>query len=279
MLKGWLGSKSRARRVSLDLHYNPRRSVWSEIRVRSHLIVAAVGSAALLGLAGTAIWMVLPAETGREILSGVESVPRVAAAVAAPAPQETLTRPDTREKPAGATGPASTSAESTVPEAVRTAAAAQETHAAEASQPEEPEPLDPSDPRWVDKAAKQAASRTGPTAGPVNPTPVPGSNLVAAYTDEGAAADEAATAAIPSAKPEEPSSKADDEESGKAEGRASRAVRAVTMRAKPSSRGSPLGTVPAKAEVKVVSCDKWCEIVYKGKRGFVYRRFLQNNGR
>ena len=35
-----------------------------------------------------------------------------------------------------------------------------------------------------------------------------------------------------------------------------------------------LGTVPTNASVQVVSCDIWCEIVYEGKRGFVYKDFV-----
>jgi hypothetical protein len=27
----------------------------------------------------------------------------------------------------------------------------------------------------------------------------------------------------------------------------------------------------------VISCEKWCEIVYKGKRGFVYKSFVQQD--
>lgn len=34
-------------------------------------------------------------------------------------------------------------------------------------------------------------------------------------------------------------------------------------------------TVPAKASVQVMSCKQWCEIVYNGKRGWVYKSYVK----
>jgi uncharacterized protein YraI len=51
------------------------------------------------------------------------------------------------------------------------------------------------------------------------------------------------------------------------------------MRAKPDNAGTALLTIPAKSQVQVVSCKGWCEIVYNGKRGFVFKKFLQNGGK
>lgn len=49
--------------------------------------------------------------------------------------------------------------------------------------------------------------------------------------------------------------------------------RSVNMRNKPG--GSVLGVIPAKTAVELVACTKWCEIVYKGQRGFVYKSYIQ----
>jgi Bacterial SH3 domain len=49
---------------------------------------------------------------------------------------------------------------------------------------------------------------------------------------------------------------------------------AVSMRAGPDRRAEVVGTVPADGPVQVVSCDGWCEVVYNGRRGFIYMTFL-----
>ncbi len=264
-MKSWLGaSGSGTRRVSRDLHFGAQTSVWSEIAARSHLIVAAVGSAALLGLAGTAIWLALPSGDSRivgpvEAAAGVE-VASAAAAQAAP-PGEQITTESASNSQADAQ-PASSIAPAL--------AANQPVEVAEA----EIEPLDPTDPRWVDASA---VDNTAPVKPSIDPKASRGEGnpgyTVAAYTGEDAK-DGAATAAIPTLTATAESGDADQ-----ALGRPGRTVRSVTMRARPHDRGGVLGTVPGRANVQVVSCDGWCEIIYKGKRGFVFRRFLENSGR
>lgn len=49
--------------------------------------------------------------------------------------------------------------------------------------------------------------------------------------------------------------------------------RSVNMRSKPG--GAVLEVIPAKASVEVVSCTKWCEIVFNGQRGFIYKSYVQ----
>ena len=139
------------------------------------------------------------------------------------------------------------------------------------------EPLDPTDPRWVDASV---VHNTAPVKPSIDPKASRGEGnpgyTVAAYTSEDAK-DGAATAAIPTLTAAAESGDAED--TGQALGRPGRTVRSVTMRARPDDRGGVLGTVPGRADVQVVSCDGWCEIIYKGKRGFVFRRFLENSGR
>ncbi len=279
-MKGWFGSrKARVRRLPLELRYDVRPSLWNEIAARSHLIVAGVGSVAMLGLAGTAIWLALPADTGDDILRTVESAPRVASAAAAPASADDVAKP--KEPAATDAADPAVSVASGVPAKIGTpqAAAPEATIVADAE--EDVEPLDSTDPRWVASAAHAAAASPAPAEPQAKKTE---GGVVAAYADDDSVADRAATAAIPSAKPilqDAPEAAAAEEEKEVADaaGRAGRTVRAVTMRARPSSRGGVLGTVPGRADVQVVSCSQWCEIVYKGKRGFVYRSFLRDNGR
>jgi uncharacterized protein YgiM (DUF1202 family) len=53
---------------------------------------------------------------------------------------------------------------------------------------------------------------------------------------------------------------------------------AVTMRARPAKRGGVITTIPAGATVALVDCDGWCEIVYGGKRGYIYKSFIRGGG-
>ena len=50
---------------------------------------------------------------------------------------------------------------------------------------------------------------------------------------------------------------------------------AVNMRASASSKGGVVMVIPAKAEVGLAGCKGWCEIIYRGKRGFVWKDFIR----
>lgn len=292
-MKSWFGSgKSRTRRVSLDLHYGARTSVWSEISARSHLIVAAVGSASLLGLAGTAIWLALPSDADNRVVSTVQAAPSVDVASAEPAPKAIVPKPATSAAQASSDGgnvldpltelgatrslaPAkAVEPNPQVNETTRKQDAVAEPDGAAPVVQADVAPLDATDPRWVEAdpeggASPAAKSSTKPQAGQ--------DDAVVAYADD-------ATAAIPAAKSVQaaaakPDDAAADEADEEAAGRPGKTVRSVTMRARPSDRGGVLGTVPGSTAVQVVSCDSWCEIIYNGKRGFVFRRFLVNNGK
>ncbi|TDR33629.1 SH3 domain-containing protein [Aquamicrobium defluvii] len=76
------------------------------------------------------------------------------------------------------------------------------------------------------------------------------------------------TAAIPAPKPKPPAAAAAATGTG-------RITRGVTFRSGPG--GSAIGTIPGGTEVKVISCDSWCEIVHKDQRGFVYKDFLDRD--
>lgn len=55
---------------------------------------------------------------------------------------------------------------------------------------------------------------------------------------------------------------------------AARVTSAVNMRSAPRKGAGVLGVVPAGTNVKVLSCDGWCQISYNGRKGWVYKSFL-----
>ena len=79
--------------------------------------------------------------------------------------------------------------------------------------------------------------------------------------------DGAQTAAIPTPKPQVPQ-KVSAASTG-------RILRAVTMRTGPKKNAAAILTVPAKTSVQVMSCKQWCQIVYNGKRGWIYKTYVK----
>ena len=244
----------------------------------------------MLGLAGTAIWLALPSASAEQIVSRVEAAPRVASASAASTPvqqaeAERPSEPVAEVKPVDGPKPTASAAPPTVE--IASSSPQADPSMASVPQPMQIEPLDPTDPRWISATAGHAAASATAAvrteASQDAPEPV---SVASAYAEDDESADNAATAAIPTAKPVQDAGqtdnaveKPDTEKKVASPGRPGRTARSVTMRAKPDDRGGVLGTVPGRADVQVVSCASWCEIVYKGKRGFVYRKFLRNNGR
>jgi hypothetical protein len=49
----------------------------------------------------------------------------------------------------------------------------------------------------------------------------------------------------------------------------------VTLRGGPDNKAAALGTVKTGQKVDLVSCKVWCEIVADGKRGFVFKKFVE----
>ena len=48
----------------------------------------------------------------------------------------------------------------------------------------------------------------------------------------------------------------------------------VNLRSKPVNGSKSILVVPAGRQVEVIACDYWCEVIYAGKRGFIYKGFL-----
>lgn len=50
--------------------------------------------------------------------------------------------------------------------------------------------------------------------------------------------------------------------------------RSVTMRAAPKKGATPIGNLSAGEKVQLVACRGWCEVIAEGKRGFIYKSFV-----
>lgn len=97
-------------------------------------------------------------------------------------------------------------------------------------------------------------------------------------------ADETATAAIatvplPASAPfpeprDEEASKAEEEAE---EGREARVTKYVNLRSGPNDESKVVAVVPARASVSVLDCKAWCEVVFDGKKGWIYKRFIRES--
>ncbi|MDG4882608.1 SH3 domain-containing protein [Mesorhizobium sp. WSM4884] len=276
------------RRFAVQFGYDMRPSFWQGLRSNAHLVIAAVGTAALLGVAAVALWLALPANERQA--SAEQSVPAI--------PVKT-----TKIAPAAASAVSVAAA----PQAARKAdAVSSVTAAREAAIPA----LAANSPRWTGAGAEPASAGAAPASPPpAAKPPAEQKPTVAAFADSVAETDAstalskvaaaeqsvdekqpddkmdgAQTAAIPDAKPQVPEAQPAGDENDAAtkpnEQKVSaaangRILRAVTMRTGPKKGAAAIVTVPAKASVQVVSCKKWCEIVYNGKRGWIYKTYVK----
>ncbi|BCM17399.1 SH3 domain-containing protein [Mesorhizobium sp. J8] len=281
-------------RFTMQFGYSVRPSFWQRVQSNAHLVIAAIGTAALLGVAAVALWLCFPG-----------SDRQVAAANAA---QTVPTIPVKTTKIAPAKAAVTVAA--AAPQAARKADAVTPTTAArEASIPA----LAPNSPRWTASDAKMPPSSTEDRPAPskqtadTNPTQSADtafaeadaendasnalSQVAGAASETSTAAkkpgdkmDGAQTAAIPEAKPQLPDPQpAGADDSAQARPKAQKAsaaangriLRAVTMRSSPKKGAAAITTVPAKASVQVMNCKQWCEIVYNGKHGWVYKSYVK----
>ncbi|WP_246675049.1 MULTISPECIES: SH3 domain-containing protein [unclassified Mesorhizobium] len=267
------------RRFAMQFGYDMRPSFWQGVRSNSHLVIAAVGTAALLGVAAVALWLALPANERQAVANPGQAIPAV--------PVKT-----TKIAAAGITAAAAA-----VPQAARKSDQVSPTVAvSEAAIPA----LAANDPRWTASQSKTAPAASGQSASKAGQTPDKPAAAAfaqpAADTDAatelakvaapapaaGSSPDGAQTAAIPAAQPQVASqqSAAQDDDS-KAEPRKAaaagtgRILRAVTMRSGPKKNAAAIVTVPAKTSVQVMSCKRWCQIVYNGKTGWVYKTYIK----
>ncbi|WP_250888998.1 SH3 domain-containing protein [Mesorhizobium sp. dw_380] len=265
-----------------------RPSFWQEVRSNSHLVIAAVGTAALLGVAAVALWLALPTSERQAAASQEQSIPAV--------PVKT-----TKISPSGTTVTVAAAVPRVEPKSSKvtpTVAVAQAAIPALAA----------NDPRWSGSQAKAVAAPTPTAAGqaPSQTEKTPDKPATAAAFAQSAAGTDAATelakvaaptpaaasnpdgaqtAAIPEVQPQAPEqqpatagdegSKVNAKPSKVAAAGNGRILRAVTMRSGPKKNAAAIATVPAKTSVQVMSCTKWCQIVYNGKTGWVYKSYIK----
>ncbi|TPM39159.1 SH3 domain-containing protein [Mesorhizobium sp. B2-3-4] len=269
----------------MQFGYDMRPSFWQGVRSNSHLVIAAIGTAALLGVAAMALWLALPASDKQASASSEQSIPTI--------PVKT-----TKISPAGTT----VTAAAVTPLAERKSSQVSPTPTvAPAAIPA----LAANDPRWSGSQAKAVPASPGqetsqPKQAPDQPATAaafaqPSANSDAASELAKVAAPQAApggskpdgaqTAAIPAVQPQAPQQKPanaqGDDGTVKAKPRkvaaagSGRILRAVTMRSAPKKGAAPIGTVPARTSVQLMGCKQWCEIVYNGKRGWVYKSYIK----
>ncbi|SDA92185.1 SH3 domain-containing protein [Mesorhizobium qingshengii] len=267
------------RRFAMQFGYDMRPSFWQEVRSNSHLVIAAIGTAALLGVAAVALWLAMPASERQGAASPEQTIPTI--------PVKT-----TKIAPVGAAV-----ATAAVPQAARKSNKVSPTVArAEATM----QALAANDPRWTNSqsraapAPSQVASQTeqAPDKPAAFAQPAADTDAttelakVAAPTSAaGGDPDGAQTAAIPAVQPQaseqQPEATRNDNSQAKAKppkvvaAGTGRILRAVTMRSGPKKNAAAISTVPAKTSVQVMSCQKWCQIVYNGKTGWIYKTYIK----
>ena len=142
---------------------------------------------------------------------------------------------------------------------------------------------DPQDPRW----ARAADDRVPPPAVAASVAAVvPSADAAPDQPQQGGHTDVTETAAIApeeaspqfAAEPEQPATDnaavADDPMSLVTRARPAQVSRAVNLRARPKSGSQKLMVIPRGANVQLVGCKVWCEVVYKGRHGYVYKDYL-----
>ncbi|RWP09523.1 MAG: SH3 domain-containing protein [Mesorhizobium sp.] len=270
------------RRFAMQFGYDMQPRFWRQIRSNLHLVIAAFGTAALLGVAAVALWLALPATERQAVASPEQIVSSI--------PVKT-----TKIVPAAA---AAARIEAAQQAASKTDAISSAVVAAKA----EIAALAPNDPRWTGSGPKTTTGQTaggqtagGQMAGQAEKADKP--STAAAFADPAAktkvaaliakvaapakaATDGAPTAAIPTPKPL-PAATQKDGTQAKVEAKqpsaadTGRILRGVTMRTGPKNSAAAIVTIPAKTSVQVMGCKKWCQIVYNGKRGWIYRSFVK----
>ncbi|MCC6948580.1 MAG: SH3 domain-containing protein [Bradyrhizobiaceae bacterium] len=100
------------------------------------------------------------------------------------------------------------------------------------------------------------ASEAAPS--PQEPAAQAETAVVAAVDSSGTPAEAARNAAVEQAKPT----------------RSAAVTMHVNMRARPASDAAVVAVVPEGKQVEVKDCAQWCQVVYEGRQGFVFRKFV-----
>lgn len=251
--------------------YECRPSFWRSVRANSHLVIAGLGTASFLGIAGLALWLAMPSGE-RTAFADTRHDTAESQLVAMAAEPEPAARSEAQAASRGdKVTPETDSAEAQLPTLKSNNVRWKDPNA-----PDNPAPATSAQDSRQAVDAQAAATDATPQQGDASPLTAfaaanrakVGGNAATA----GAKPDNAATAAIPAAKP-----KTDPAPTTDASAANGHTVHAVTMRSGPKKGASALATVPADAAVQVISCSRWCEIVYKDKRGWVYKSFVKRD--
>jgi uncharacterized protein YraI len=65
-----------------------------------------------------------------------------------------------------------------------------------------------------------------------------------------------------------------DQAGARAANHVARTVSDVNMRAGPSNGQAVLATIPRGSAVEVIDCRQWCQVVFGGQRGWIYKGFV-----
>ena len=276
------------RRLTMQFGYDARPSFWQGLQSNAHLVIAAVGTAALLGVAAVALWLALPGNERQASASAAQTVPtipvkttKIASAVANAA--VTVAAAPQAARKADAVSAAATVRQAAIKALAsnnpRWSAAGAGTASAPASPAATPAEQKSTDTAFAEPAAETDASTALSQVAASAPTT--GQPADAKKSDD--KMDGAQTAAIPEAQPQAPDTQPADDNAEPAKPKHQkvsaangRILRAVTMRSGPKKGASAIATVPAKASVQVMTCNKWCEIVYNGKHGWIYKSYVKS---
>ncbi|RWH73329.1 SH3 domain-containing protein [Mesorhizobium sp.] len=277
-------------RFTMQFGYSVRPSFWQRVQSNAHLVIAAVGTAALLGVAAVALWLCIPG-SGRQVAAAsaeqaVPTIPVKTTKIAPVAAAVTVASAPQPARKADAVTPTTAAREASIPALASnsprwTASNAQsppaptEDKPAPSKQASDTIPAQSTDTAFAEPAAENDASDALSQVA----EPAPAGETAAKTPDD--KMDGAQTAAIPEAKPQADPAATDDaaqpkpkpQKVGAAAG--GRILRAVTMRSGPKKGAAAIVTVPAKASVQVMNCKQWCEIVYNGKHGWVYKSYVK----
>ena len=264
------------RRFAMQFGYDMRPSFWQEVRSNSHLVIAAIGTAALLGVAAVALWLAMPAGERQAAASVEQTIPSIRVKTTKIAPTATAAAATATSRTAGksdAVSPKVAAAEATIPVL---AANDPRWTGAEPKAPSAPADADQRAPGQVASQAQPApdkAAAFASSSGDTNATDELAKVAAPAPTAAGTP-DGAQTAAIPKAQPAvgDPGKAKPEKTMAAGNGRI---VRAVTMRSGPKKNASAIDTIPARTSVQVLSCKQWCQIVHNGKTGWIYKSYIK----
>lgn len=280
-------------RFTMQFGYSVRPSFWQKVQSNAHLVIAAVGTAALLGVAAVALWLCIPGG-GRQVATAsadqtVPTIPVKTTKIAPVTAAMTVASAPQAARKADAVSPTTAAREASIPalasNSPRWTASDSKSPSEQAADKPVPskQAAEPSAAQSTDTAfAEPAAENDASDALSQVAAPAPAGETAA--KTPGDKMDGAQTAAIPEAKPQaadaDPAAtdnaaqpKPKPEKVGAATN--GRILRAVTMRSGPKKGAAAIVTVPAKASVQVMNCKQWCEIVYNGKHGWVYKSYVK----